>query len=123
MKIKIQKQEIEITAKGGEIIVKAECGECIFPNAYKADCVIANNKELAQVALCCFSAAYLGNDIKSFDKWEELFYSGGEPGDLEAVERDRKDFEYEQLCAKKWQAVSDIKAKDVAEYLEKRFHL
>lgn len=128
--------QVNVTVQGETLSVELERGTFVLEDAVRADAVLETEEDYARLLHdAALSLVTLGNDITSFEKWEELFSSWGDwvpgedadPDDVEAynecVENDRADFEREQAAAEQWKSLTDLDANAIWNYLEARWEI
>lgn len=122
MKFYINNHEYEVVAKAGGCVIRTERGEYQVLGEYEADVVEVDAPYIFHGAMC---PVYEGQTIKSFEEFEELFFSGS--GDEEGAElaaviaRDHSDYDRSCAAAAAWSKVSDEQADVIIKYLEDQY--
>lgn len=111
MKFYINNHEYEVVAQGGGCIIRTERGEfrCNWegdPEIVEVDSPYLFHDAMAPVCE--------GQTIKSFEEFEDLFFSGDE-------EQDRLDYDFSVDAARRWAEVSDQPANEILTYLEEQY--
>ena len=131
-----ENKQVNVTVQGETLSVELERGTFVLEDSVKADAVFTDEEDYARILHdAALSLVTLGNDIKTFEQWEELFSSwaddvpgeDADPDDIEeynkCVENDRADYEREQAAAEQWKKLTDLDANAMWDYLEERWHI
>jgi hypothetical protein len=116
--------------------VELERGNFVLEDAVNTEYDFETEEDYARLLHdAALSLVSLGNDIKTFEQWEELFSSWADvepsadaaPEDIEeyneCLKNDRADFERERKAAADWKAVTDLDGHAIWDYLEKRWEI
>ena len=131
-----ENKQVNVTIQGGTMTVELERGNFVLEDAVNTEYDFETEEDYARLLHdAALSLVTLGNDIKTFEQWEELFSSWADvepsaeadPEDIEeynvCLKNDRADFEREQDAARNWQSLTDLDAKAIWDYLEKRWEI
>jgi len=131
-----ENKQVNVTIQGGTMTVELERGNFVLEDAVNTEYDFETEEDYARLLHdAALSLVTLGNDIKTFEQWEELFSSwaddvpgeDADPEDIEeyneCVENDRADFEREQAAAEQWKKLTDLDANAMWDFLEERWHI
>ena len=115
-----ENKQVNVTIQGGTMTVELERGNFVLEDAVNTECDFETEEDYARLLHdAALSLVTLGNDIKTFEQWEELFSSwadvepsaDADPEDIEeynvCLMCDRADFEREQKAAADWKAFGE----------------
>ena len=131
-----ENKQVNVTIQGGTMTVELERGNFVLVDAVNTEYDFETEEDYARLLHdAALSLVTLGNDIKTFEQWEELFSSWADvepstdaaPEDIEeyneCLKNDRADFEREQKASADWKAVTDLDGHAIWDYLEKRWEI
>lgn len=124
MKFSVNNHQYEVVAQGGDLFITTEQGTFQLHDSYEGN---VGDDDIPYLFHAAMAVVYEGQTIKSFDEFEELFFSGTgleEGEELEAVvAQDRADYERSAAAAKEWAKFSTEQASVILNYLESTYHI
>ena len=76
-----ENKQVNVTIQGGTMTVELERGNFVLEDAVNTECDFETEEDYARLLHdAALSLVTLGNDIKTFEQWEELFSSWADRG-------------------------------------------